>query len=184
MTDTATQKHFIKTVASPLGDILLSSDGENLTGLWFCGSRYYKKGLEGSPSEAPLGIFDDAEKWLSVYFSGREPDFLPKVRMSGTEFQLAVWKKLTAIPYGKTVTYGEIAEALAADRGIERMSARAVGRAVGLNPVSVIVPCHRVVGADGSLTGFGGGIQRKISLLKLERTDCTGLFIPKKGTAL
>lgn len=127
---------------------------------------------------------EQTKKWLTIYFSGREPDFLPPIHMIGTPFQLSVWKILQKIPYGKTVTYGEIAKEIAAQKGLPRMSAQAVGGAVGHNELSVIVPCHRVVGTNGSLTGYAGGIDKKVKLLTLENADMQHLFIPTKGTAL
>ena len=126
----------------------------------------------------------DALRWLDIYFSGQKPDFLPKLHLIGTDFQREVWDILLEIPYGQTVTYGEIARKIADKRGLKTMSAQAVGGAVGHNEISIIIPCHRVVGTNGSLTGYAGGIDKKISLLKLEHTDMSRLFIPKKGTAL
>ncbi len=150
---------------SPLGGIILASDGEALTGLWFEGQRYFGAGLHGEHTEKPLPVFDQADRWLDVYFSGREPDFTPSLRPRGTVFQEAVWRRLTAIPYGHTLSYGEIAASL----GLPPGSARAVGGAVGRNPISLIIPCHRVVGTNGSLTGYAGGIERKKRLLALEK---------------
>ena len=134
--------------------------------------------------ERPLPVFDQARCWLDCYFSGREPDFTPPLHLKGTPFRMAVWKLLLDIPYGTTMTYSAIAQALARQSGRSRMSAQAVGGAVGHNPVSIIVPCHRVVGTQGSLTGYAGGMEKKISLLRLEGTDMDGLFIPRKGAAL
>ncbi len=150
---------------SPLGGIVLASDGEALIGLWFEGQRYFGAGLNGEHTEKLLPVFDQADQWLDVYFSGREPDFTPSLRPRGTIFQEAVWRRLTAIPYGHTVSYGEITASL----GLPPGSARAVGSAVGRNPISLIIPCHRVVGANGSLTGYAGGIERKKRLLALEK---------------
>ena len=129
-------------------------------------------------------LLEEARRWLDVYFSGQEPDFLPPLRYDFTPFRKAVCDIMLTIPYGKTMTYGEIAGMIAAERGIEKMSAQAVGGAVGHNPISLMIPCHRVVGTNGSLTGYGGGIARKVKLLELENADMTDLFIPKKGTAL
>ena len=123
-------------------------------------------------------------RWLDAYFSGREPDFLPPLHPHGTAFQRAVWDILRSIPYGQTMTYGEIARRLAAQQGHSRMSAQAVGGAVGHNPISLIVPCHRVVGANGSLTGYAGGVERKLRLLQIEHADTEKLFLPHRGTAL
>ena len=129
-------------------------------------------------------ILTEARRWLDIYFTGREPDFLPPLHPVGSVFRQAVWKILLQIPYGKTTTYGEIARQLAAQQGLERMSAQAVGGAVGHNEISIIIPCHRVVGTNGSLTGYAGGIDKKIKLLELEHTDMSRFFVPKKGTAL
>ena len=150
---------------SPLGNIILASDGEALTGLWFEGQKYFGAGLAGEHTEKQLPVFDQADRWLDVYFSGREPDCTPPLRLRGTAFQEAVWRRLLAIPYGHTITYGEIAAALSLPPG----SARAVGGAVGRNPISLIVPCHRVMGVRGSLTGYAGGVERKKRLLELEK---------------
>lgn len=148
--------------------IYMRSDGENLTGLWFENSKDLSKHrLNGKMIILP--IFQETCRWLDLYFSGREPDFTPQYKIEGlTPFRLEVINILNTIPYGKTMTYGEIAEKIAAARGIRRMSAQAVGQAVGWNPICIIVPCHRVLGAGGSLTGYGGGIDNKISLLKCE----------------
>ena len=116
-----------------------------------------------------MPVFEQAKEWLTIYFSGQEPDFLPPVHMTGTPFQLTVWEILRTIPYGKTITYGEIAKEIAVRKGIPRMSAQAVGGAVGHNKISVIIPCHRVVGTNGSLTGYAGGIDKKRKLLTLEK---------------
>ncbi len=154
---------------SPIGEILLASDGESLTGLWFEGQKYFGSTLEGETEEKKLTIFALTEKWLDTYFKGEEPDFEVPVAFNGTDFQNTVWKILTEIPYGKTVTYGEIGKLIAEKRGVETMSAQAVGGAVGRNPVSIIVPCHRVLGSKGEVTGYAGGIDRKIYLLKHEK---------------
>lgn len=180
---------------SPLGSMTLASDGESLTGLWFMGQKYYastlkeEKAVEAVVSEEIAGdkllpVFQEARKWLDIYFSGKEPNFTPKLRLEGTFFQQKVWKVLLAIPYGETVTYGDIAKRLAAKEGKEKMSAQAVGGAVGHNPISIIVPCHRVVGTSGSLTGYAGGIDRKVKLLALEKVDLSKFTVPTKGTAL
>lgn len=170
---------------SPIGRILLASDGSGLTGLWFENSRYFAEGLTGQTAEKnDLPIFAEADRWLDTYFSGKKPEFLPPLHACGSDFRRDVWQILLKIPYGHTRTYGDIAAELAAERGLPGMSAQAVGGAVGHNPISIMIPCHRVVGANGSLTGYGGGIGRKVRLLKLESADMSGLFVPKKGTAL
>ena len=168
---------------SPLGGILLSADDEGLTGLWFDGEKYFALGLPKEHEARETDILRAAARWLDVYFSGREPDFTPPLHPVGSDFRQRVWKKLLEIPYGETTTYGELAKSLAADLGLERMSAQAVGGAVGHNEISVIIPCHRVVGASGSLTGYAGGISKKLSLLRLEGADTSRFFVPKKSTA-
>ena len=156
---------------SPLGGITLASDGEALTGLWFDGQKYFAASLEKEHEERMLPVFDLADKWLNLYFSGSEPGFLPPLLMRTTEFRKTVWEILLTIPYGKTMTYGEIADRIAAGRGLSRMSAQAVGGAVAHNAISLMIPCHRVVGTDGSLTGYAGGLEKKIWLLEMENTS-------------
>lgn len=156
---------------SPLGDLLLATDEEGLTGLWFVGQKYYANGLPDESIWQETKILTETRRWLDIYFSGEEPKFTPPLHPVGTAFRQAVWKILLQIPYGQTVTYGEIAQQLAAEQGISMMSAQAVGGAVGHNKISIIIPCHRVIGADGSLTGYAGGIDKKIALLRLEGTD-------------
>lgn len=153
---------------SPMGEILLAADEAGLTGLWFEGQKYYACGLGKEYRAGETPAIRDARHFLDVYFKGKEPDFMPPVHMTGTPFQIEVWEILRRIPYGETVTYGEIAKKLAGERGLSEMSARAVGGAVGRNRISVIIPCHRVVGSGGSLTGYAGGIDRKKKLLTLE----------------
>ena len=175
---------YTTTYPSPLGEILLAADEIGLTGLWFDGEKFYADSLDPEHEERNVPVFDVVKKWLDIYFSGHEPDFMPPVHMIGSEFRQQVWNILRKIPYGETITYGALAKRLARERGLERMSAQAVGGAVGHNPISIIIPCHRVVGTNGSLTGYAGGLQRKIKLLKLESVDMDHLFIPTKGTAL
>ena len=165
---------------SPLGKITMASDGDALIGLWFDGQKYYKDSIKGESEKKPLPVFDETVKWLDVYFCGKEPDFTPKLSIESTPFRKAVAQIMLTIPYGKTMTYGEIAQIIAKERGISKMSAQAVGGAVGHNSISIIIPCHRVVGTNGSLTGYAGGIDKKIELLNLEKVDMSGLFIPKK----
>ena len=174
---------------SPLGSMLLAADETGVTGVWFEGQKYFARTLEpGAPdtvsAQSALPALDAACRWLDVYFSGREPDFCVPLHLAGTVFQQSVWEILCAIPYGQTITYGEIAKRLAAQRGGARISAQAVGGAVGRNPVSVIVPCHSVIGAGGSLTGYAGGLDKKEKLLALEKADITRFFIPHTETAL
>ena len=153
---------------SPLGGITLASDGEYLTGLWFDGQKYFADTLSVQHDEKDLDVFRRTDNWLDIYFSGKEPDFTPPLRMKGTEFRHEVWQILLTIPFGKTMTYGEIAKILADRRGIKSMSAQAVGGAVGHNPISLIVPCHRVIGTNGALTGYAGGLEKKTRLLDME----------------
>lgn len=169
---------------SPLGGILLAADEVGLRGLWFDGQKYFARDLPDERTERETTVLSEAKSWLDLYFGGQEPDFLPPLHPVGTPFRQAVWEILLRIPYGKTVTYGEISKQLAEKMGLERMSAQAVGGAVGHNEISIIIPCHRVVGSNGSLTGYAGGIDRKIKLLELEHADMSRFFIPKKGTVL
>ena len=159
---------YTSTYGSPLGDILLASDGRALTGLWFVGQKYEAAGLgEGACEEPGLPVFREACSWLDEYFAGGHPEGQPALSPSGTPFQRAVWDELARIPYGATVSYGEVASRIAAHRG-SPTSARAVGAAVGRNPISILVPCHRVTGTGGALTGYAGGLWRKRALLALE----------------
>lgn len=175
---------FTCTYASPLGDIELASNGEALIGLWFKGQKYDAATLSPTTQEKPDDpVLAKTRAWLDAYFEGRDPGEIPPCAPRGSEFRQLVWAKLAEIPYGELITYGDIAKAIEADTGKKR-SARAVGGAVGHNPVSIILPCHRVVGASRSLTGYAGGIERKIALLKLEGVDMSTLSVPTKGTAL
>ena len=161
---------------SPLGEILLAADERGLTGLWLEGQKSDPAGLPAAHEERRTPILAEAARWLDVYFSGREPDFTPKLHLIGSGFRQAVWALLLQIPYGQTTTYGALAKQLAEKNGGKRVSAQAVGGAVGHNPVSIIVPCHRVVGSDGSLTGYAGGIEKKIRLLTLENAEAANLY--------
>ena len=167
-----------------MGEILLAADEIGLTGLWFEGEKFYADSLDPEHEERNVPVFDVVKKWLDIYFSGHEPDFMPPVHMIGSEFRQQVWKLLREIPYGETITYGGLAKRLARERGLERMSAQAVGGAVGHNEISIIVPCHRVVGSDGSLTGYAGGIDKKERLLILEGVNMEHFYVPTRGTAL
>ena len=159
---------------SPLGPILLAGDGEALTGLWFEGQKYERAGVpEDAPTDETLPDFETARAWLRAYFAGKALPELPPLRPAGTAFQQAVWRQLLAIPYGETGTYGRLAGELAAVLG-HPTSARAVGSAVGRNPISLMIPCHRVLGSDGSLTGYAGGLARKERLLILEGENHAG----------
>ena len=161
--------NYINYYASPLDSITLASNGKSITGLWFDGQKFFPHNLISESIEAELPIFTQTCNWLDIYFSGRIPDFIPPISLNTTPFRKAVYDILLTIPYGHTMTYGEIANIIAEQNGVGRMSAQAVGSAVGHNPISIIIPCHRVVGADGSLTGYAGGLDRKIELLKLEK---------------
>lgn len=152
---------------SPLGPITLAGDGSALTGLWFDGQEHFAASLDNEHEERFLPVFRETEQWLACYFSGRAPGFTPALSPKGTAFRRAVWDILLSVPYGKTVTYGEIADTLSGRTGVP-VSPRAVGGAVGHNPISLIIPCHRVIGADGSMTGYAGGLGRKARLLELE----------------
>ena len=174
----------IQQYQSPLGGILLAADEVGLVGLWFEGQKYFANTLSARHEEKMLPVFGQVREWLDCYFGGGIPGFTPPVHLQGSPFRLAVWDVLRQIPYGETVTYGEIAREIARRQGVRNVSAQAVGGAVGHNPVSIVVPCHRVVGSNGSLTGYAGGITRKVRLLNLERAEMSGLFVPKKGTAL
>ena len=169
---------------SPLGGVLLAADEIGLTGLWLDGQKSFARGLPADRVERETPALLEAKRWLDIYFSGKEPDFTPPLHPIGSAFRQSVWEILLQIPYGKTTTYGEIARQLSEKMGLSRMSAQAVGGAVGHNKIAIIIPCRRVVGTNGSLTGSAGGIDKKGKLLELEQTDMTGFFVPKKGTAL
>lgn len=169
---------------SPLGGILLAADEIGLTGLWFDGEKYYADNLAAEHEARDTQALGAAKRWLDVYFAGKEPDFLPPLHPIGSAFRQEVWQLLLEIPYGQTTTYGALARRLAERRGLHHMSAQAVGGAVGHNEISILIPCHRVVGTSGSLTGYAGGIDKKLSLLRLEQADLSGFFVPTKGTAL
>ena len=165
-------------------DIIMNSDGEYLTGLWFIKSKDSSKHITKC-EEKNLPIFKETSKWLDIYFSGKNPEFIPKYKINNlTPFRQEVIDIMNTIPYGRTITYNDISKIIAQKRGIKRMSSQAVGGAVGWNPICIIIPCHRVVGTNGSLTGYGGGINNKVALLTLEKVDMNKYFIPKKGTAL
>ena len=170
---------------SPLGDITLASDGDALVGLWFDGQKYFADALAEQYQERDdLPVFDDTRRWLDIYFSGRAPGFTPTLSMRTSPFRRRVWEIMLTIPFGQTMTYGEIAARIAKEKGLNRMSAQAVGGAVGHNSISLIIPCHRVVGTSGSLTGYAGGIDKKGRLLQMEQANMEEFFVPKKGTAL
>ena len=164
---------FFRLYDSPIGRLTLVSDGKALTELRLDGSN------DSTETQKNLPIFRDTFRWLDIYFSGKEPDFTPPLNMRTGPFRREVWEIMLTIPYGKTMTYGEIAKEIARRHGLAKMSAQAVGGAVGHNAIPIIIPCHRVIGANGNLTGYGGGIERKIKLLELEGVDLSGMFIPR-----
>lgn len=148
---------------SPIGEMLIASDGEAIVGLWFCGQKHFKETIGETVHNDDLAIFKKATGWLDDYFNGLDPEIDFELRPSGSEFRLKVWKILSSIPYGETLTYGDIASRIS-----PVMSAQAVGGAVGHNPISIMIPCHRVLGANGKLTGYAAGLDRKMELLKIE----------------
>ena len=156
---------------SPLGGMTMAGDGETLTGLWFDRQNGQDRTISADYPKRNLPVFDETCRWLDVYFSGKAPDFTPALAMRTTAFRKAVWEILLKIPYGRTMTYGQIAERIAAQAGVPRMSAQAVGGAVGHNPIVLIIPCHRVIGAGGNLTGYAAGLDKKIALLRMEGAD-------------
>ncbi|AFM00052.1 O-6-methylguanine DNA methyltransferase [Desulfitobacterium dehalogenans ATCC 51507] len=163
------------TISTPLGPATASAEEEALTGLWFIGQKYYPAQTDAWDNEPEHRVFQTLQTWLDNYFSGRESAAVPfpELAPKGTDFQKAVWDILLEIPHGRLTTYGEIGKKLAATRGLSSMSAQAVGGAVGHNPISILIPCHRVVGASGSLTGYAGGLEKKKALLRLEEADLT-----------
>lgn len=169
---------------SPIGMLTIASDGKNIIGLWMNGQKYFADTLGDNASEASLPVFDETKEWLDSYFKGENPEMTLPLAPEGSEFRRQVWDILCEIPYGEVITYGDIANEMAKKRGKEKMSAQAVGGAVGHNPISIIIPCHRVVGSNGSLTGYSGGMEKKIGLLRLEGLDMGEFFVPTKGTAL
>ena len=165
---------------SPLGPILFSADDTGLTGVWFEDQKYFASTLPREHIFKETEILLMTKRYLDVYFSGKKPDFTPPLNPFGSDFRKSVWQILLQIPYGKTTTYGEIAKQIAKIKNIPRMSSQAVGGAVGHNPISIIIPCHRVVGTNGNLTGYAGGFERKVKLLEIEHADMGSFFIPKK----
>lgn len=159
---------YISYYESPLGKMLLAGDEVGLIGLWFEGQKYFGSTLNSEAKEKEIPLFNETKKWLDLYFAGQNPDFNIPLHLIGTPFQMEVWKLLCGISYGQTTTYGNLAKEMAEQSGLDSMSAQAIGGAVGCNPISIIVPCHRVVGANGKLTGYAGGIDKKVELLKLE----------------
>lgn len=158
---------YAQRFASPLGEMLLACDEVGLVGVWFEGQRYFPD--RGAFQFVSHPILSQTVKWLDEYFKGSKPAYLPPLHLQGSEFQLQIWSLLCEISYGEIVTYSDLARRIAARRGLASMSAQAVGGAVGHNPISILIPCHRVIGANGSLTGYAGGLERKEWLLKWEK---------------
>ncbi len=170
---------YIHHYDSPLGSITLASDGQALIGLWFDGQQYFADNLSEEYQEKDLAVFEETARWLDAYFAGKDPGFIPPLKFRTTPFRREVWKILLTIPYGNTISYGKLAERFAREHGLERISAQAIGQAVSHNAILLIIPCHRVIGADGSLTGYAGGISKKEKLLALEQT---GLISKKEDS--
>ncbi|MDD2377410.1 MAG: methylated-DNA--[protein]-cysteine S-methyltransferase [Bacilli bacterium] len=169
---------------SPLGEILIASDEKSIIGLWIGEQKYIGNTMSKNMIEKDdIPIIQECKLWLDDYFGGKKPK-LSRLHLAplGGEFKQQVWKILTEIPYGELTTYGNIAKEVAKRMGKDRMSAQAVGGAVGHNPISIIIPCHRVVGNNGNLTGYAGGIEKKIKLLEYEGIDMNKLFAPKKAS--
>ena len=178
--------YYATTYPSPVGLLTLASDGNNLVGLWIEGQKYHGNIISDMLVEKDdIPVFDIAKNWINLYFAGKKPAIaeLPLAPIGG-DFRQGVWKILREIPYGEVTTYGNIARKMAASTGRASMSSQAVGGAVGHNPISIIIPCHRVVGSNGSLTGYAGGLGIKIKLLELEGVAMEKFFMPRKGTAL
>ncbi|AEF86070.1 methylated-DNA--[protein]-cysteine S-methyltransferase [Treponema primitia ZAS-2] len=162
---------YIQKLNSPVGILTLASDGQSISGLWIEGQKYFARSLEKETCEKHLPVFGEAKKWLDIYFSGKEPDFMPPLLPKGTMFQKSIWNILCTISYGNTSTYGELAKKFESLNNGKRTAARAVGSAVGRNPISILIPCHRILGKDGGLTGYAGGVDIKEKLLQLEDVD-------------
>ena len=165
--------YYLTTYHSPIGEIILACDNIGLTGLWFKNQKHFAATLSSEhiyieETHQLPPFLSEGIRWLDIYFSGKKPDFTPAIHLTGTPFRVEVWQLLLTIPYGETISYGEIASKIARQHGLVSMSSQAVGGAVGHNPLSIIVPCHRVVGADGSLTGYAGGVDKKAYLLSIE----------------
>lgn len=156
---------------SPLGVIIIESDGNSLTGLHFHDQKHFNYLSLKESQEAMLPIFEETICWLDYYFGGYKPCFIPALSYKGTPFQERIWERLLKIPYGEYTTYGKIADEIASEKGILKMSSQAIGNAISLNPISIIIPCHRVLGKNGELKGYDGGIWRKKALLEIERTE-------------
>ena len=171
-------EQYIDTYASPLGIITMGSNGKQLTGLWFEGQKFFGNTL--CDRHHALPIFEETRTWLDVYFQGKRPSFTPPILLNDTPFRRTVWQLLLTIPYGETTTYKDIARQWARQHGVKSMSSQAVGGAVGRNPISIIIPCHRVIGTNGSLTGYAGGLDRKRWLLQWEQKSTDRFFMPQE----
>ena len=176
--------HYTSQYPSPLGELLLAADDDGLTGGWFVGQKYFARSRAPDSVAREIPLFAQVKQWLALYSAGQEPGLEIPIHMVGTAFQKAVWRILRTIPYGQTMTYGAIARQVAEELGIRRMSPQAVGGAVGHNPISILIPCHRVVGTNGSLPGYAGGRDRKIKVLTLAKAGVGALVLPTRGTAL
>lgn len=175
---------FISKYKSPVGEITIASNGEMLTGLWFDGQKNFADTLPENYEEKDLPVFEQTKKWLDIYFSGKAPDFKPPLDMGGiSPFRKRVWEIMLEIPFGQTSTYGKIAKQIAEETG-KKVSGQAVGGAVGHNSISLVIPCHRVVGTNGGLTGYAGGIDKKIKLLRLEGVDVSKYSVSQKIVAI
>ena len=176
---------YVANYKSPIGNLLIASKNNKLIGLWIEGQKYYFSNFKDEVQQLDNNILLDTKKWLDKYFNKEKPSINElELNPIGSEFRQEVWKILCTIPYGKVITYNDISKQIAHNRGIKKMSAQAIGGAVGHNPISIIIPCHRVVGTNGSLTGYAGGIDKKIYLLKHEEVNMENLVIPREGTAL
>lgn len=177
------KREYLYKYDSPIGRLDVLSDGENITGLWIRNMKYDvdTEIIEVGAGEIP--VLKKTGEWLDYYFSGKKPTFLPPLKPEGTQFRQTIWKMLLEIPYGEVVTYGDIAKKIALKTGKAKMAPRPVGGAVGKNPISIIIPCHRVVGAGGNLTGYGGGLDIKVRLLQLEGLDMDKFYLPSKKVA-
>ena len=171
-----TKMQYINYYNSPVGRILLASDETGLTGLWFAGEKYYANNLKNNYEEKWTSILLETKNWLDIYFSGEKPKNFPSLHLIGSAFQLEVWKILLTNPYGETTTYAAIAKKIADQRHINKMSNQAVGSAIGHNNISIIVPCHRVIGKNGNLTGYAAGIDTKLKLLQIEKIDTSKMY--------
>ncbi len=175
--------HYTCRYTSPIGGITMASDGTYLTGLWFDRQKHFAATLHPEHCEKELPVFNLVRQWLEDYFKGRQPDFTPPLQLVGTPFQRAVWEILKQIPYGEVITYKQIASRIVRQQGLSTMSAQAVGGAVGKNPISLIIPCHRVIGSNGQLTGYAGGLDKKEALLAMEGVKAS-LFTQERGIKL